>query len=244
MKLKAGWQKQGLWFLFLLYIILGVVYCIRKVSSPESGTNVEVTGRGIEQEEIQASDKYKEIKKVAITFDDGPHPVYTEQILDGLKERDVKATFFITGEHAEEYPEIVRRIYMEGHIIGNHTYSHLQLTPRNEEIFAEELRETSKVIKEITGEETIFVRPPYGEWDKKFEKDLKMFPVLWTIDPLDWCSSNAAFIVDRVVGNVKDNDIILLHDEYESTKVAVLVIVDRLREKGYEFVTVDEIMFN
>ncbi len=244
MKQKSGWQKYALGYLFLLYIVLGSVYYIKYASATGSGTNVEVTGRRVEQEEIQAADNYKEIKKVAITFDDGPHPVYTELILDELKDRGVKASFFITGQNAEEYPDIVKRIYDEGHIIGNHTYSHLRLTTLNEEIYVEELRETSKLIEEITGQETIFVRPPYGEWDKKFEKELKMFPVLWTVDPLDWCSTDASFIVERVVGKVKDNDIILLHDEYESTKVAVMVIIDILQNRGYEFVTVDEILFN
>ncbi len=244
MKQKSGWKKYALGYLFLLYILLGSIYYIKEASAPGSSNNIAVTGRGVEQEEIQATDNYKEIKKVAITFDDGPHPVYTELILDELKDRGVKASFFITGQNAEEYPDIVRRIYEEGHIIGNHTYTHLRLTDLNEEIYVEELRETSKLIKEITGQETIFVRPPYGEWDKKFEKELKMFPVLWTVDPLDWCSTDASFIVEHVIGKVKDNDIILLHDEYESTKVAVLIIIDILQDRGFEFVTVDEILFN
>lgn len=244
MKQKTVWQKYALGYLFLLYILLGSIFYIKEATTPGSGTNVEVAGRGVEQKEIQAADNYKEIKKVAITFDDGPHPVYTELILEELKDRGVKASFFIIGKNAEEHPDIVKRIYDEGHVIGNHTYSHLRLTALNEESYVEELRETSNLIKEITGQETIFVRPPYGEWDKKFEKELKMFPVLWTVDPLDWSGTDASFIVEHVVGKVKDNDIILLHDEYESTKVAVMVIIDILQDRGYEFVTVDEILFN
>lgn len=183
-------------------------------------------------------------KKIAITFDDGPHPCYTEQLLDGLKERGVKATFFVTGEHAKLHPEIIERMSTEGHLIGNHTYSHIQLNSRNREEFKSEIIKTNEIINEITGEEVLYVRPPYGTWDKKFETELNMFPVLWTVDPLDWCSSNAACIANKVVAKADENDIILLHDYYESTVTAALEIVDELKEKGYEFVTVDEILFD
>ena len=131
--------------------------------------------------------KDEDSKKIALTFDDGPHPYYTEQLLKGLKERDAKATFFITGQNVEAYPEIVREIYEDDHLIGNHTYSHIQLTSSNAENFKKEIIKTNEVIKEVTGEDTIYVRPPYGSWNKEFEKELNMFPVLWTIDPLDWC---------------------------------------------------------
>ena len=90
----------------------------------------------------------------------------------------------------------------------------------------------------------IYVRPPYGTWDKKFETELNMFPVLWTVDPLDWCSDNAACVAERVVSKADENDIILLHDYYETSVTAALKIVDRLQEEGYEFVTVEEILFD
>ncbi len=94
------------------------------------------------------------------------------------------------GEHARLHPDIIRRMQAEGHIIGNHTYSHIQLTKNNREKFKEELIKTNEILKEITGEEVQYVRPPYGSWDKSFEKELNVFPVLWTVDPLDWCSKN------------------------------------------------------
>ena len=147
-------------------------------------------------------------KKIALTFDDGPHPYYTQQLLKGLKERNVKATFFITGQNVKAYPEIVKEIYAEGHLIGNHTYSHIQLTSKNEESFKQEIVRTNEAIKEVTGQDTIYVRPPYGSWNKEFEKELNMFPVLWTVDPLDWCSSDASRIVRSVCSKAKENDII------------------------------------
>lgn len=183
-------------------------------------------------------------RKIALTFDDGPHPYYTEQLLKGLKERNVRATFFVLGKQAEAYPELVERMQEEGHLIGNHTYSHTQLTSENGEIFKEEIMKTNQVIKEITGEDTIYVRPPYGSWNKEFEQELNMFPVLWTIDPLDWCSSDVSCIVSTVCAKAEENDIILMHDQYKTTVTAALEIVDRLQEEGYEFVTVDELLFD
>ena len=147
----------------------------------------------------------KEEKKIAITFDDGPHSQYTEQLLDGLKKRGVHATFFVTGEHAEQYPDIIKRMSTEGHIIGNHTYSHIQLTSGNREKFKQELIKTNKIITDITGKEVLYVRPPYGTWDKSFETELNMFPVLWNVDPLDWCSNNASCVVNRVLKNAEES---------------------------------------
>lgn len=192
----------------------------------------------------KAAGEMEDSRKIAITFDDGPHPYYTEQLLDGLKERGVKATFFVTGMHAEQYPELICRMSDEGHLIGNHTYSHIQLSSSNSETFKEELIQTNEVIEELTGQEVQYVRPPYGTWDKKFEKELNMFPVLWTVDPLDWCSDNVARIVQNVMSKADENDIILMHDEYKSTVTAALQIIDELMEQGYEFVTVDELLFD
>ncbi|WP_300714727.1 polysaccharide deacetylase family protein [uncultured Acetatifactor sp.] len=186
----------------------------------------------------------EDVKKIAITFDDGPHPCYTEQLLDGLKERGVVATFFVTGEHAELHPEVIARMQEEGHLIGNHTYSHIQLTKSNRETFKEELIKTNEILKEITGEEVQYVRPPYGSWDKSFEKELNMFPVLWTVDPLDWCSKNVGCITEKIVSKTGENDIILMHDYYDTSVTAALKAIDELLEEGYTFVTVEEILFD
>ncbi|MCR5755773.1 MAG: polysaccharide deacetylase family protein [Acetatifactor sp.] len=185
-----------------------------------------------------------ECKKIALTFDDGPHPRFTEQLLDGLKERDVHVTFFVTGEHAKLHPDVIKRMQDEGHLIGNHTYSHIQLTTSNREEFCRELRKTNEVLREITGIDTEYVRPPYGSWDCSLEKELNMFPVLWTVDPLDWCSENVECITNSVVGKIQENDIVLMHDYYDTSVTAALKIVDELTKRGFTFVTVDEILFN
>lgn len=182
--------------------------------------------------------------KIAITFDDGPHPYYTEQLLDGLKKRGAKASFFVMGKQAEAYPELVLRMHEEGHLVGNHTYSHIQLGNSNREVFKAELVKTNEVLSGITGEEPQYVRPPYGSWDKSFETELTMIPVLWTIDPMDWCSSDVKGIVSKVTKKAEENAVILMHDEYQSSVTAALDIVDILQKQGYEFVTVDEILFD
>lgn len=156
----------------------------------------------------------------------------------------MKATFFITGKNVEDYPDIVKQIHEDGHLIGNHTYNHTQLTAQNAESFKQEIIRTNEAIKKVTGEDTIYVRPPYGSWNKEFEKELNMFPVLWTIDPLDWCSSDVSCIVKTVCDKAKENGIILMHDQYKTTVTAALNIVDELTAEGYEFVTVDELLFD
>lgn len=190
------------------------------------------------------SESVQNYKKIALTFDDGPHPFYTEQLLDGLAERGVVATFFVTGEHAALHPEVVERMHREGHLVGNHTYSHIQLRADNRDIFLEELRATNRVLEELIGEDTLYVRPPYGTWDKAMEQEMNMIPVLWTVDPLDWCSDNVSCIVRKVIERAEENDIILLHDYYDTTVTAALQIVDELQKEGFIFVTVEEILFD
>jgi peptidoglycan/xylan/chitin deacetylase (PgdA/CDA1 family) len=192
---------------------------------------------------LQASD-VNEVKLVALTFDDGPHPVYTEKLLDELRKRNVKVTFFVTGENASANPELIKQMSQDGHLIGNHTYSHLQLTSYNRDKFRDELVKTNNVIYEATGQEVCYVRPPYGTWDKKLEAELNMFPVLWNIDTLDWCSNNPSVIASRALKNIGENDIILMHDYYSTSVTAALIVVDELLKRGYEFVTIDKILFD
>lgn len=180
--------------------------------------------------------------KVALTFDDGPHPVYTPQLLDGLKERGVHATFFVVGENIPGNEEILKRMDAEGHLIGNHTYSHVKLSELDTARACAEVEKTNALICEATGKEPEFIRPPFGEWKKTMECSLEMIPVLWDVDPLDWTTKNTALVVERVLKDTKPGDIILLHDYYQSSVDAALEIVDALMERGYKFVTVDELI--
>ncbi len=183
-----------------------------------------------------------EKKKIALTFDDGPHEEYTPMLLDGLKERNVRASFFLMGENAESYPDIVKRIKEEGHVIGNHSYSHVQLNAMKEVEACQEITKANQVIAEITGETPNYVRPPFGAWSHNLDCITNMIVVLWDVDPLDWQCQNTDLVVKRVVSKVKEGDIILLHDSYESTVEAAFQIIDTLEKEGYEFVTLDEII--
>lgn len=194
------------------------------------------------QETVLDVEVVMELPQIALTFDDGPHPKYTSMLLDGLQERDVRVTFFIIGMYAAEHPEIIKRMHDEGHLLGNHTYNHVEITSLSNEEAYRELMDTSDLIYEITGARTEFLRPPFGVWKKKLEEQVDVVPVLWTVDPLDWTTENANEVVRKVVNEVEEGDIILLHDRYESSVNAALRIVDILLEEGFEFVTVDELL--
>lgn len=181
-------------------------------------------------------------KYVALTFDDGPHPVYTPKLLDGLARRQVRATFFLIGKNIPGNEEIVEQMRREGHVIGNHTYDHVKICDLSGQEACQELEKTSALVREITGEDTEFVRPPFGAWNDEMECSLTMLPVLWDVDPLDWTTKNTARVVRRVLDDVESGDIILLHDCYDSSVEAALQIVDELQKQGYVFLTVDEMI--
>ena len=202
-----------------------------------------------ESEEAGAEGKSKassEIPpKVALTFDDGPSSEYTPLLLDGLRERNVKASFFVIGSNIEKEggEEIIRRIYEEGHLIGNHTWHHVDLSHLSTEDAWKELEMTDSLIKAITGEETALVRPPFGEFPRSMEEPDKLY-VKWTVDSRDWVTKDTQEIVRKVVTDTEENDIILMHDCYGTSVEAALQIIDILSERGYEFVTVDRLLLD
>ena len=191
---------------------------------------------------VSASTYTEKKKIVAITFDDGPHYKNTKLLLDGLRERGVKATFFLVGSRIAGNEDLILQMYRDGHLIGNHTFSHADLTGIPEMEVLGEVTKTNELIEKITGEKVIYLRPPCGYWNDNLAKKINMKPVFWTVDPTDWKSTNVTQVVNSVMQNVEDGDIILMHDIYSSSVVAALEVVDRLLDMGYEFVTVDEIL--
>ena len=184
----------------------------------------------------------QELPKVALTFDDGPSRQYTPKLLEGLRERGILATFFLTGKNIEGNEELVSMIQEEGHLIGNHTYSHVCLNQISDRQAKEEIEKTSNKIYEITGEYPVFIRPPFGEWKKELELSVPMFPVFWDVDTLDWKSKNVSQVLRIVDRQVHEDSIILMHDGYETSVEAAFEIIDRLSAEGYEFVTVDRLL--
>lgn len=181
---------------------------------------------------------------VALTFDDGPHKIYTKQLLEGLRERGIHATFFLMGENLEGNEELIRQMKQDGHLIGNHSFCHVELTKAGTEAVCRDVEKTGEMIKNLTGQYPQYLRPPYGDWSEELEEKLDLETVFWTVDSLDWKLQNTEKIVKRVEKSVKNGDIILMHDIFSTSVEAALQLVDELRSQGYQFVTVDELMID
>ena len=179
-------------------------------------------------------------KAIALTFDDGPSE-NTEKLLDGLDEYGAKVTFFVLGSKAEENPDIVLRAYEEGHLIANHTYSHMNFLLSNKEGILEDINKGEQVIEKITGTKPLFLRPPHGYINSYQLKQIDKFFVKWSVDSKDWDGKDANYIFNRII-NAEDGDIILLHDTNEATVRAVLSAIPVMQEEGYRFVSVDELL--
>ena len=220
-------------YLFCILNLAGISVNTHKVYDNRSNAVNEVSGMIGEQKMTK--------KKIAITFDDGPSEACTGRLLDGLKKRQVKASFFVLGENVKENPKLAKRIVEEGHLIGNHTFHHVELSKMNEQKAKEELKKASSAIFRATGKYPEYMRPPYGECTRKLEDSVDMILVRWSVDPRDWDTDNADEIVKKVVTSAGENDIILLHDCYDSSVDAALRIIDILEKEGFEFVTVDEL---
>lgn len=183
----------------------------------------------------------KNVKQIALTFDDGPHAIYTKMLLDGLKERGVHATFFLMGQNIEGNEELVKRMEEEGHLIGNHTYSHVQITRLSEEQALGEVQKEEAILSPLIGQETMYFRPPFGSITEAQFLAIGKTVVLWNIDPLDWSVQNRDKVVSHVLNHLDDGPIVLLHDIFKPSVEAALELIDTLQEQGYEFVRVDEL---
>lgn len=168
---KTGCNKIkmlcGLFYTLCLLQVLGIsVYQNQKDEEEEETNKVD------DAIAFVSSSMVEEPPKIAITFDDGPSSQCTGRLLDGLKERNVKATFFLIGENAKENPELVKRLDEEGHLIGNHTYHHVEITKVSDEEAKKEILDTNKVITSITGKSVEYMRPPFGLWQRNLEMEI------------------------------------------------------------------------
>lgn len=191
-------------------------------------------------------------RRIALTFDDGPDPRFTEDVLDVLNQYNVPATFFLMGSRAIAYPEIVERINNEGHVIGNHTYFHPNLVKEGDLATLErEVTRTEDVLRDIIGYETSLFRAPYGFlYNELVEKlaEMQYSVIGWSVDSLDWQEDPPEVIASKVLDNVQPGAIILMHDGADwdgsrtNTVESLKQIIPTLQEEGYEFVTVPELL--
>jgi len=194
-------------------------------------------------------------KIAALTFDDGPSPDWTPKILDALKEENIKATFFMLGKHVEEYPEVARRVAAEGHEIGNHTYDHHVLVYYKPEELDKEIKEAQEAIYKATGMITKYFRPPKA-WltsnEKKQIRSMGYETILWSLNSKDWVTFHDKQITSYILRHIRPGDIILFHDSggvfrpeggsRRQTVKTISRLAGKLREKGYRFVTISELL--
>ena len=183
-------------------------------------------------------------KWVALTFDDGPSGALTGRLLDGLAERDVKATFFVCGYRVAEYPEALRRIAAEGHEIGLHSDRHDYMQKMGYAAVLDDLTRCRAEVAECCGAEVRLFRPPgglYSETVLRASGELGLSVILWSVDPEDWDAAKAATVLPTIRREVFPGSVILMHDLHESSVDAALTAVDELRAQGYRFCTVSEL---
>ena len=202
-------------------------------------TACAVAGRGMLSLVQQTME---EPPRVALTFDDGPNSKYTPMLLEGLRKRNILATFFLVGENIEGNEEILLEMQKDGHLIGNHTWDHVQLDKISREKALQEIQKTNNRIYEVTGTYPSYVRPPFGAWIKDMELSVTMLPVFWDVDTLDWKSKSIPSILSIAEKEVHDGSIILMHDGYQTSVDAALQIADIFTRKGYTFVTADQLL--
>ena len=187
-----------------------------------------------------------ESNTVAMTFDDGPHPKLTPKLLDMLKERNIKATFFVIGKCVAEFPDIAKRIVDEGHEIANHSWSHPQLPKLSPPAFAAEIAQTNEAIEKATGVRPVVMRPPYGAINstitKRLNEEYGLSVIIWSVDPLDWKIRKSDHVSSHIIKNTAPGSIILAHDIHPSTIDAMPATFDALQSKGYKFATVSELI--
>lgn len=182
----------------------------------------------------------KESKLVAFTFDDGPSK-YTLDIANILEEYNASATFFEVGYNIKAHPEITKELSERGFEIANHTTDHSKLTKLTEVKYLSKINDNNALFKELTGKDMPYLRPPYGSYNDKIKASAGVPIVTWSLDTRDWESRNKDKVIEMVINNIKEGDIILFHDLYESTRDAVKELMPLLKEQGYQAVSVGEL---
>lgn len=183
---------------------------------------------------------------VALSFDDGPSPEYTQQVLDLLAEYDCKGTFFMVGASMEQFPELVKTVYDSGNEVGLHTWGHNELNEMSGDAVLHNLEKCQQIVLEQTGTTARWLRPPYGRVGPSTYSAcnvLGMYIATWTIDSRDWETQNPERIYNEVISQLHNGAIILFHDTHEATPEALKTILPEIKAQGYQVLTVDELLY-
>ena len=190
---------------------------------------------------VPVSDKY-----IAITFDDGPHPQNTPRLLDMLRARNIKATFYMVGSNVDLYPQVVRRVVAEGHEIGNHSYTHRLFSKMSDSDIRQELTRTRDAVVRAAGVQPRTLRPPYGgmlQHQREWVNAEFGYPIiLWSVDPLDWKRPGSSAVCSRILSSTTAGSIVLAHDLHRQTVDAMPATLDGLLQRGFKFVTVSQLL--
>jgi len=218
----------------IFYFIIVVLIILIALKEVASALDDKMIYKSVNNEEM----------KIALTFDDGPHPKQTQEILNILKKYDVKATFFVVGQNTQYYPDVLRRVISDGHEIGNHTFTHPNINKSNAKTIEKELKNNHINILENYGYDIKLLRPPGGVLNKNISiiaEKLGYKIILWDIDTKDWAHKSVNAITENVIKNTKSGSIILFHDYIANgtpTPEALDVLIPLLQKSGYTFTTV------
>ncbi|MBQ3465195.1 polysaccharide deacetylase family protein [Candidatus Saccharibacteria bacterium] len=247
---RSFFSRINLWFpwlkiVFAIFLISVIILDLLNFTISKTANLNDSFPTTPMSKHVKATERTLKGKKlVALTFDDGPSSNTTPQLLDILTKKNTVATFFVLGAMAKKQPEIIKRAKSEGHQIASHTMYHQNLTGISQEAAEADINESRSVFKSITGYSPTLTRPPYGIFNETIGRLSKTPLILWSVDPEDWKYRDIDMIVSIIMKQVHDGAIILMHDIYPTSVTTVPIIIDKLRDEGYEFVTISEMAEN
>lgn len=213
----------------------------QRLNNPSSMPTTPPAGAKLSYSQVNVTQKV-----VAMTFDDGPHPSLTPKLLDILKARNIKCTFFVIGKNAQMYPNIIRRMIAEGHEVANHTWTHCSLPSRSDDQIRSELKQSEDALVAAANYRPHLIRPPYGAINARIKQfmfsEFGYSTIMWSVDPQDWRRPGVSVVTSRLVNGAHPGAIMLAHDIHPPTIQAMPAMFDQLLAKGYQFVTVSQLL--